>query len=69
VFTIFVGPMFGPSLGLPTWLLNLSPFTHVPNAPAVAVTVAPVLGLGLAGLLLAAAGVLLFRHRDLALPA
>ncbi len=69
VFSIFVGPMFGPSLGLPTWLLNLSPFTHVPNAPAVAVTVAPVLGLGLAGLLLAAAGVLLFRHRDLALPA
>jgi ABC-2 type transport system permease protein len=69
VFTIFVGPMFGPSLGLPTWLLNLSPFTHVPNAPAVAVTVAPVLGLGLAGLLLAAAGVLHFRHRDLALPA
>lgn len=44
VGSIFVGPMFGPSLGLPTWLLNLSPFTHVPNAPAVAISVGPVVG-------------------------
>ena len=69
VFSIFVGPMFGPSLGLPTWLLDLSPFTHVPNAPAVAVSFAPVLGLGLVCVLLAAAGVLLLRRRNLALPA
>jgi ABC-2 type transport system permease protein len=69
VFSIFVGPMFGPSLGLPTWLLNLSPFTHVPNAPAAAVSVAPVLGLGLACVLLAAGGVLSLRRRNLALPA
>lgn len=48
VGSIFVGPMFGPSLGLPAWLLDLSPFTHVPNAPAVALSVAPVVGLGLA---------------------
>jgi ABC-2 type transport system permease protein len=69
VFSIFVGPMFGPSLGLPAWLLDLSPFTHVPNAPAVAVSVTPVLGLSLACVLLAAAGVLFLRRRDLALPA
>ena len=69
VFSIFVGPMFGPSLGLPTWLLDLSPFTHVPNAPAVAVSVAPVLGLVLACGLLAAAGVLSLRRRNLVLPA
>jgi ABC-2 type transport system permease protein len=69
VFSIFVGPMFGPSLGLPAWLLNLSPFTHVPNAPAAAVSVAPVLGLGLACVLLAAGGVLSLRRRNLALPA
>jgi ABC-2 type transport system permease protein len=69
VFSIFVGPMFGPSLGLPTWLVNLSPFTYVPNAPAVAVSVAPLLGLVLAGVLLAAAGVLLLRRRNLVLPA
>jgi ABC-2 type transport system permease protein len=66
---ISVGPMFGPSLGLPTWLLDLSPFTHVPNAPAVAVTFAPVLALGLVCLVLAAAGVLFLRRRNLALPA
>jgi ABC-2 type transport system permease protein len=69
VFSVFVGPMFGPSLGLPTWLLDLSPFTHVPNAPAVAVSTEPVIGLGLAFVLLAAAGILLLRRRDLSLPA
>ncbi len=69
VFSVFVGPMFGPSLGLPAWLLDLSPFTHVPNAPAVAVSIEPVLGLGMSCVLLAAGGVLLLRRRDLALPA
>lgn len=69
VFAIVVGPMFGASLGLPSWLLNLSPFTHVPNAPAAAVTLAPILGLGLAGVLLAMGSALVMRHRNLALPA
>jgi ABC-2 type transport system permease protein len=69
VGSIFVGPMFGPSLGLPTWLQDMSPFTHVPNAPAVAATAGPILGLGLACVLLAAAGALLLRRRNLALPA
>jgi ABC-2 type transport system permease protein len=69
VAAIFVGPMFGPSLQLPALLMNLSPFTHVPNAPAVAVTFAPILGLVIACLLLAAAGATRLRHRDLALPA
>jgi polyether ionophore transport system permease protein len=67
--SIVVGPMFGPSLGLPTWLLDLSPFTHVPNAPAVAVSIGPVVALALTCALLAAAGILLFRRRELALPA
>jgi ABC-2 type transport system permease protein len=66
---IFVGPMFGPSLGLPTWLLDLSPFTHVPNAPAVAISLGPVLGLTAASAVLAAVGVIAMRHRNLALPA
>ena len=69
VGSILVGPMFGPSLGLPAWLLDLSPFTHVPNAPAVPISVAPVVGLGLACVVLAIAGVLLLRRRNLALPA
>lgn len=66
---IFVGPMFGPSLGLPTWLLDLSPFTHVPNAPAVDIGVEPVLGLIAVCALFAVAGVVTIRHRNLALPA
>ena len=69
VFSIFVGPMFGPSMGLPTWLLDLSPFTHVPNAPAVAISYGPVLGLSVAGVLLAATGILVLRRRNLVLPA
>jgi ABC-2 type transport system permease protein len=67
--SIVVGPMFGPSLGLPGWLLDLSPFTHVPNAPAVPLSVAPVLGMGLTSVLLAAVAVQSWRHRNLALPA
>lgn len=69
VGSIFVGPMFGPALGLPGWLLDLSPFTHVPNAPAVALAAGPVVGLGLVCVLLAGAGVVLLRRRNLALPA
>ncbi|WP_406832067.1 hypothetical protein ABEG17_04355 [Pedococcus sp. KACC 23699] len=69
VATIVTGPMFGPSLGLPSWLLNLSPFTHVPNAPATAATPAPILGLSLAGLLLALWSITVIRRRNLALPA
>lgn len=69
VGSIFVGPMFGPALGLPAWLVDLSPFTHVPSAPAVAVTAGPVLGLSVAGVLLAVVGVLVLRRRDLSLPA
>lgn len=69
VVVIAVGPMFGPSLGLPSWLVDLSPFSHVPNAPAVAVTAAPVVVLGAVAVALAATAGLLLRRRDLALPA
>lgn len=68
VASIFVGPMFGPSMGLPAWLQNLSPFTHVPNAPAEAVSLPPILGLALVCLLVATVATLLIRHRNLALP-
>ena len=69
VFCVFVGPMFGPSLGLPNWLLDISPFTHVPNAPAVAISYGPILGLAVTSGLLAAAGALALRQRNLSLPA
>lgn len=68
-FSILVGPMFGPSLGLPRWLLDISPFTHVPNAPAVPIGYGALLGLILAGLVVGVVGVLALRRRDLLLPA
>jgi polyether ionophore transport system permease protein len=69
VLVVMVGPMFGPSLGLPVWVCDLSPFTHVPNAPAVPVEVGPLVLLTVvAGLVAAVAGAAL-RHRDLSLPA
>jgi ABC-2 type transport system permease protein len=69
VLCIVVGPMFGPSLGLPGWLLDVSPFTHVPNAPATPIAGGPVLGLGTAALAFGAVAVLALRRRNLALPA
>lgn len=68
VLAVFVGPMFGPSLGLPTWLLDVSPFTQVPNAPAVPISAGPVFGLLAAGALLAGVGALAMHHRNLSLP-
>lgn len=69
IVAVVVGPMFGPSLGLPGWVLDLSPFTHVPNAPAVPVSAGPVLGLVAIASLLGGAGALALRRRNLALPA
>ena len=68
VLCVFVGPMFGPALGLPTWLVDVSPFSHVPNAPAVDVTREPLLALGLVAALLATVSVVVLRRRNLVLP-
>jgi ABC-2 type transport system permease protein len=67
--SILIGPLFGPTLNLPQWAQDLSPFTHVPKAPAVAVTAWPVLALITVVAALAAAGLVSLRRRDLALPA
>jgi ABC-2 type transport system permease protein len=64
-----LGPMFGPSLGLPQWLLDLSPFTHLPKAPANPVTATPLVLVTAVCLALVAAGLVALRRRDLALPA
>jgi ABC-2 type transport system permease protein len=69
VAAIMVGPLFGPSLELPAWLQNLSPFSHVPNAPAVAVTAAPLVGLTVVCAALGLGAALAYRRRDLLLPA
>lgn len=69
VLSVVVGPIFGPSLSLPAWLQDLSPFTHVPNAPAAPISGTPIVWLVVAGAVLAAPGLLALRRRDLALPA
>jgi ABC-2 type transport system permease protein len=57
----------GALLELPRWVMDLSPFTHVPNVPAEDVTAAPVVGLLAVAVALGVAGFLSFRRRDLAL--
>ena len=67
--SLALGPMFGPSLGLPRWLLDLSPFTHLPKAPANPITATPLVLVTAACVALVGIGLLALRHRDLALPA
>lgn len=69
VAALVLGPMFGPTLRLPQWLQDLSPFTHLPKVPADSVAAAPLLVLTVTCLALAAAGVLAIRRRDLVLSA
>jgi len=66
---VLLGPLFGPTLALPRWAQNLSPFTHVPKAPATDITPAPLAVLAAVSLVLVVAGVVSFRRRSLALPA
>ena len=66
---LVAGPMFGPSLNLPAAVQDLSPFTHSPRAPAVAVSATPLLALVLVAVALTLAGLATLRRRDLALPA
>ncbi|OUS93711.1 ABC transporter permease [Rhodococcus sp. NCIMB 12038] len=55
----------GSILGLPQTVRDLSPFTHVPALPAAEVTAAPLIGLAAIAVAAGAAGVALFRRRDL----
>jgi ABC-2 type transport system permease protein len=67
--SIMLGPLFGPTLKLPRWAQDLSPFTHLPKAPAVPVTAAPILALIAVVAALTLTGLVSLRHRNLALPA
>jgi ABC-2 type transport system permease protein len=55
---------FGSLLGLSDAVLDVSPFAHVPQVPGSAVTATPLLALGALALLLAVAGLLGIRRRD-----
>lgn len=70
ILSLLLGPLFGAAtLQLPEWAQDVSPFTHIPKAPAAAVTALPVIALIAISAALAAAGLAWFRRRNLALPA
>jgi ABC-2 type transport system permease protein len=56
---------FGGLLRLDQWVLDLSPFVHLPRLPAADFTATPLAWLGVLALALAAAGLAGFRRRDL----
>ena len=62
----FVAAMFGILLDLPQWLLNLSPFQHVPALPAVPMSWLPIVALTAAAAALIAAGLAALDRRDIA---
>ena len=57
--------VLGPLLGLPDWVLELSPFEHVPQLPADDFRSGPLLALCAVAAALTAVGMLAFRRRDL----
>lgn len=57
--------LLGPLLDLPSWLLDASPYQHVPAVPAAALTLGPLLALFAVAAALLAAGLAGLRHRDL----
>ena len=58
--------MFGGMLRADQWLLDVSPFTHVPKLPGAEVDAVPLAWLAAAALVLCTAGLAGFRRRDLA---
>jgi ABC-2 type transport system permease protein len=59
----------GAALDLPSWVLNVSPFTHVPMVPAEELRLLPVVVLLAVAAVTTAAGFARFRRRDLAIGA
>ena len=57
--------IFGQALQLSQWVLDISPFTHVPRLPGVTVTAAPFIWLSVLALALCAAGLAALRRRDI----
>jgi ABC-2 type transport system permease protein len=56
----------GPLLNLPSWVMDLSPYEHVPELPAASFAPGPLLALTAVAAALTVAGLAGFRHRDTA---
>jgi ABC-2 type transport system permease protein len=54
----------GPLLSLPGWVMDLSPYSHVPLLPAADLAVAPLLALTAIAAALTAAGLIGLSRRD-----
>ena len=65
LLTIAVLALFAQALDLPQWLLDVSPFAHVPLAPVDPITPEPLLALGAIAAAATVVGILRFRARDL----
>lgn len=55
----------GPLLNLKQWAMDISPFTHVPKLPGAVFTATPVIWLTIVAALLACAGLVSLRQRDI----
>jgi ABC-2 type transport system permease protein len=58
----------GALLSWPSWVINTSPFAHIPKLPGAAVNAAPLIVLTALAIILIAIGVARYRRRDLASP-
>jgi ABC-2 type transport system permease protein len=57
--------LVGPAVQLDQWVLDISPFTHLPHVPGNAVTATPLVWLVVVSAVLAAGGLTALRRRDL----
>jgi ABC-2 type transport system permease protein len=65
IFVAFVALyLLGSISGMPQWVLNLTPFSHVPRVPGEALRPDPLLWLLAIGVALTLAGLAAFRRRD-----
>ena len=60
----YLAAFLGPLLSLPDWVMDLSPYSHVPLLPAADFELGPLAALTAVALALVAAGLAGFRRRD-----